>query len=122
MNGGSLAYAQATAIAEAYAQASAVAQTCHKCFAATELIAVSYEKIFINATSVIDARLQGVAAGGHAADTLSTSANAFLNVTVVALAEVCNSTCHAVSLMPCRYPNVPSNHVPWSADGTHHVL
>lgn len=88
INGGSLAYAQATAIAEAYAEATAVAETCHKCFAATSLVAVSYEKIFLNATAQIDTYLHGVADGGSTADIYSVSANAFVNVTVVAMAEV----------------------------------
>eukprot|EP00892_Ulva_mutabilis_P002140 jgi/Ulvmu1/11927/UM082_0005.1 len=88
INGGSLAYAQATAIAAAYAEATAVAETCHKCFAATSLVAVSYEKIFLNATAQIDTYLHGVADGGSTADIYSVSANAFVNVTVVAMAEV----------------------------------
>lgn len=90
INGGSLAYAQATAIAEAYAEASAVAQTCHKCYAATGLVATSYEKIYLDATSRLDVQLQGYADGGYAADKFSASVRDFIDVTVVAMADVRN--------------------------------
>lgn len=89
INGGSLAYAQATAIAQAFAEASAVAETCHKCLAAASLVAYSYEEIFLNATSQIDTTLQGIANGGNISETISSSATAFINITVVAFAKVC---------------------------------
>lgn len=88
INGGSLAYAQATAIAKAYAEAASSAETCHKCLAATSLIAHSYEEIFLNATSQIDVTLLGVANGGSVAESISTSATSFIEITVVAFAEV----------------------------------
>lgn len=89
INGGSLAYAQATAIAEAFAEASAVAETCHKCLAAASLVAYSYEKIFLNATSQIDTNLMGIATGGNVSETINSTATAFINITVVAFAKVC---------------------------------
>lgn len=117
INGHSLATAQAWAFAEAFAEASAVAKTCHKCLAASELLAHSYAEVFITAAKETEVYVSGVASGDHDRDEddYTLIARDLVEKTMVAFAQVCE---HA-SALHCEALPGPSHDN--SAECTQHM-
>eukprot|EP00892_Ulva_mutabilis_P002144 jgi/Ulvmu1/11930/UM082_0009.1 len=88
INGMTYATAQASAFAEAFAEAYTVSKTCHKCLAASELIADSYAEIFLSAAKESELSIEKLAEGGQVVDNYTHIEKDLVERTMVAFAQV----------------------------------
>lgn len=87
INGHSIAYAEATAIAKAVAIAQTSASTCGKCSAAGKTFVTSFEKIYLTALAEFEYDVEESTAGGEVEFSFSVLNEAIQSKTVTAFAD-----------------------------------
>lgn len=65
-----------------------VSKTCHKCLAASELLAHSYAEIYISAAKEAEVSIEGLASGGRDEDDYTIIHQHLVEKTMVAFAQV----------------------------------